>query len=65
MGLPQTGGCQCHVLRYEITEAPHTIYTCHCTDCQRITSSAFSMAVVLADAHSISRDPTATDPARC
>src|SRR5262249_16924278 len=25
------------------------IYTCHCTDCQRLTSSAFSMGVVVAE----------------
>jgi hypothetical protein len=37
------------MLRYEITEAPHLIYACHCTDCQHMTSSAFSMGVVLAD----------------
>lgn len=49
MRLPQTGGCQCGALRYEITQAPHLIYTCHCTDCQRLTSSAFSMAVVVPD----------------
>ncbi len=24
------------------------VYTCHCTDCQRLTSSAFSIAVVAA-----------------
>lgn len=23
MKLPQTGGCQCGMLRYEITQAPH------------------------------------------
>jgi hypothetical protein len=49
MKLPQTGGCRCGALRYEITQAPHLTYTCHCTDCQRMTSSAFSMAVVVAD----------------
>jgi hypothetical protein len=49
MKLPQTGGCQCGTLRYEISETPQLIYTCHCTDCQRMTSSAFSMAVVVAD----------------
>ena len=46
MRLPQTGGCQCGALRYEVTQAPQLVYTCHCTDCQRITSSAFSMALV-------------------
>jgi hypothetical protein len=47
MNLPQTGGCQCGALRYEITQAPIMVYTCHCTDCQRMTSSAFSLGCVL------------------
>jgi hypothetical protein len=47
MKLPQTGGCQCGALRYEITQEPQMIYACHCSDCQSITSSAFSMALVL------------------
>jgi hypothetical protein len=47
MKLPQLGGCQCGKLRYEITEAPQLVYTCHCTDCQRLTSSAFSIGVVV------------------
>jgi Glutathione-dependent formaldehyde-activating enzyme len=49
MQLPQTGGCQCGKFRYEISEAPQLVYTCHCTDCQRLTSSAFSMGVVVAE----------------
>ena len=44
MNLPQTGGCLCGEIRYEITEAPHLVYACHCVDCQRLTSSAFSLA---------------------
>jgi hypothetical protein len=47
MKLPQTGGCQCGKIRYRITEEPQLVYTCHCTDCQRLTSSAFSMGVVV------------------
>jgi hypothetical protein len=47
MKLPQAGGCQCGKIRYEITEAPTLVYTCHCTDCQHITSSAFSIGVAL------------------
>src|ERR1700716_61271 len=50
MKLPQTGGCQCGAVRYEITEAPQLVYTCHCTDCQRLTSSAFSLGIVVAEA---------------
>src|SRR5262252_3535384 len=49
MELPQTGGCQCGAVRYEITQSPIIVYTCHCTDCQRMTSSAFSLGCVLPD----------------
>ena len=47
MKLPQTGGCQCGKIGYEITEEPQLVYTCHCLDCQRLTGSAFSLAVVV------------------
>jgi hypothetical protein len=47
MQLPLTGGCQCGKIRYEISEPPGLVYTCHCTDCQHITSSAFSLGVAL------------------
>ena len=47
MKLPQTGGCQCGAIRYEITEEPPLVYTCHCVDCQRLTSSAFSLGIVV------------------
>ena len=50
MKLPQTGGCQCGALRYEVSEAPQLVYTCHCTECQRLTGSAFSMALVVSAA---------------
>jgi hypothetical protein len=49
MKLPQTGGCQCGNIRYEITEAPQLVYTCHCKDCQRLTSSAFSLGIIVAE----------------
>lgn len=49
MHLPLTGGCQCGALRYELAEAPRLTYACHCRDCQRMTGSAFSMAVVVSE----------------
>src|ERR1700719_640566 len=49
MKLPQTGGCLCGKIRYEITEAPQLVYTCHCKDCQRLTSSAFAIAMAVSD----------------
>ena len=47
MKIPQTGGCQCGKIRYEITAEPQLVYTCHCTECQRLTGSAFSLGVIL------------------
>jgi hypothetical protein len=47
MNLPLTGGCLCGTVRYEISAAPILTYTCHCTDCQRITGTAFSLAIIV------------------
>jgi hypothetical protein len=47
MRLPLTGGCQCGAVRYEIAAEPTTVYTCHCTDCQRQTGAAFALSMVV------------------
>lgn len=39
--LPITGGCQCGSIRYSLRAKPLVFYLCHCTECQRHTSSAF------------------------
>jgi len=39
--LPLTGGCQCGLIRYKMRARPLVFYLCHCTECQRQTSSAF------------------------
>ena len=39
--LPLTGGCQCGRIRYRMRANPIVFYLCHCTECQRHTSSAF------------------------
>ncbi|MEX0347526.1 MAG: GFA family protein [Rhizobiaceae bacterium] len=39
--LPFEGGCQCGAVRYRATGTPLVFYLCHCTECQRHTSSAF------------------------
>jgi len=49
MRLPLTGGCLCGEVRYVIAEPPRQVYTCHCRDCQRLTSSAFSTAILVPD----------------
>ncbi len=43
--MPLIGGCQCGGIRYEITEMPLTLYVCHCTECQRQSSSGFGMSM--------------------
>ncbi len=45
--LPWEGGCRCGALRYRISEPPVLGTACHCTGCQRMTSSAFSIALTL------------------
>jgi len=49
MNLPLTGGCLCGGIRYEVTQPPIMVYTCHCTDCQHITGSAFAIGVMVLD----------------
>lgn len=45
--LPLAGGCQCGKIRFEVTGAPLTLYACHCTECQKQSSSAFGMSLPL------------------
>jgi hypothetical protein len=44
VALPLHGGCFCGALRYELSAPPLMIYNCHCTNCQKITGSAFTVA---------------------
>ena len=50
MAFLKEGGCQCGAVRYRIVEAPARVSLCHCTQCQRQTGSAFSMAMFVAEA---------------
>ena len=43
------GQCQCGRLKYRVTGIPVTLFVCHCTDCQRQSSSAFGMALWIRD----------------
>ena len=45
--LPLTGSCQCGGVKYEVTQPPLTVSNCHCTNCQRITTSAFAISVMV------------------
>lgn len=42
------GGCQCGSIRYRISGRPKMLYVCHCRDCQKQSSSAFGMSLIVA-----------------
>lgn len=45
--LPWTGGCQCGQLRYQLDEAPLTLYACHCTECQKQSASMHGLSLLV------------------
>lgn len=45
--LPWTGGCRCGRVRFVVTAPPLATMACHCTGCQRMTASAFSLSVAV------------------
>ncbi|AKH68225.1 hypothetical protein IMCC21906_00532 [Spongiibacter sp. IMCC21906] len=47
---PLRGACQCGQLRYTLYAAPAKVVACHCKQCQKLSTSAFSItALVKAD----------------
>jgi len=47
VAMPQPGGCFCGALRYQLSAPPLMIYNCHCTNCQKITGGAFTVAATV------------------
>jgi hypothetical protein len=45
--LPWEGGCRCGRVRIRITATPLLTMACHCTGCQRMTASAYSLSVAI------------------
>ena len=39
------GGCHCGAIAYEATVDPARVTICHCTDCQRLTGTAYRVTV--------------------
>ncbi|MEF2073316.1 GFA family protein [Consotaella aegiceratis] len=40
------GGCRCGRLRFTVRGQPAMTFACHCTGCQRMTASAFSLSAL-------------------
>jgi hypothetical protein len=54
--LPWEGGCRCGETRFRITKPPLLTMACHCTGCQRMSASAFSLSVAVpADGFALTR----------
>jgi len=45
--LPWNGGCRCGQVRFRISAPPLVTGACHCTGCQRMTASAFSLSAAI------------------
>lgn len=45
--LPLDGGCFCGQIRYRVDQAPLFTMACHCTDCQQMSASAFSLGMAV------------------
>ena len=47
MKVPMEGGCRCAETRIRITRAPMMATACHCTGCQTMSASAFSLTLMV------------------
>ena len=45
--IPQEGGCRCGQVRLKISAPPIITMACHCTGCQKMSSSAFSLSAAI------------------
>lgn len=49
---PIKGSCQCGQISYELLEPPQMVVACHCKECQKLSTSAFSITAMV-DAKSV------------
>jgi hypothetical protein len=45
--LPSEGGCRCGQVRLRISKPPLLTLACHCTGCQHMSASAFSLSAAI------------------
>ncbi|MBV1932396.1 MAG: GFA family protein [Porticoccaceae bacterium] len=44
---PIEGSCQCGQISYQLLEPPLMVAACHCKECQKLSTSAFSITAVV------------------
>ena len=45
--LPIEGSCRCECVRFSVSAPPVITMACHCTGCQKMSSSAFSLSALI------------------
>jgi len=48
MLYPIEGSCQCGQVTYKLNAAPNMVVACHCTECQKLSTSPFSVTAIVA-----------------
>jgi hypothetical protein len=55
LNTPMEGGCRCGQVRLKVSAPPILTMACHCTGCQKMSSSAYSLsAAIPADGFEVS-----------
>ncbi len=47
MTYPINGSCQCGGVTYQLLAEPKMVLACHCKECQKLSTSAFSITAVV------------------
>ncbi|GLQ31570.1 GFA family protein [Litoribrevibacter albus] len=47
MNYPIAGSCQCGGVTYQLLSQPKMIVACHCKECQKLSTSAFSITAIV------------------
>lgn len=47
VSYPIEGSCQCGKVTYKLYEPPQMVLACHCTECQKLSSSPFSVTAII------------------
>lgn len=47
MSYPIKGACQCGQVTYSLLKAPKMVIACHCKECQKLSTSAFSITAIV------------------
>ncbi|SDR95460.1 Uncharacterized conserved protein [Halopseudomonas sabulinigri] len=47
ISYPLSGACQCGSVTYQLLAPPQAVIACHCRECQKLSTSAFSLTALV------------------